>query len=152
MLRKPRNDPNFPFTWPDPGLLPAKAAYPLLSHATAALVTSGTAALETGLFRVPQVVCYYVAAGKIVSFLRRHLLKVKYISLVNLVANREVVPELVADGMNVKNVRQHLAEILPGGTAREAQLKGYEEMATLLGAPGAPERAAKEIIQRLQKA
>ena len=126
--------------------------YPLLSHATAALVTSGTAALETGLFRVPQVVCYYVAAGKIVSFLRRHLLKVKYISLVNLVANHEVVPELVADGMNVKNVRQHLAEILPGGTAREAQLKGYEEMATLLGAPGAPERAAKEIVQRLQKA
>lgn len=125
--------------------------YPLLAHATAALVTSGTAALETGLFRVPQVVCYYIAAGKFVSFLRRHLLKVKYISLVNLVAGREVVPELVADGMTVNNVRQHLAEILPGGTAREAQLKGYEEMVTLLGVPGAPQRAAKEIVDRLKQ-
>ena len=125
--------------------------YPLLSHATAALVTSGTAALETGLFRVPQVVCYYIPAGKFVSFLRRHLLKVKYISLVNLVAGREVVPELVADGMTLSNLRQHLTSILPGGTAREAQLAGYEEMAHLLGAPGAPERAAQEIVARLQR-
>ena len=124
--------------------------YPLLSHATAALVTSGTAALETGLFRVPQVVCYYIPAGKFVSFLRRHLLKVKYISLVNLVAGREVVPELVADGMNLPNLRHHLTSILPGGTAREAQLKDYEEMANILGAPGAPERAAQEIVGRLK--
>jgi lipid-A-disaccharide synthase len=64
--------------------------YSLLSHATAALVTSGTATLETALFRVPQVVCYYTAAGKLVSFLRRHILKVKYISLVNLIAGREM--------------------------------------------------------------
>ena len=123
--------------------------YPLLSHATAALVTSGTAALETGLFRVPQVVCYYTPVGKLVSFLRRHLLKVKYISLVNLVAGREVVPELVADGMTVNNLRQHLTSILPSGTAREAQLEGYEEMAKILGEPGAPERAALEIVERL---
>ncbi len=125
--------------------------YPLLSHATAALVTSGTAALETGLFRVPQVVCYYTPVGKLISFLRRHLLKVKYISLVNLVAGREVVPELVADGMNLPNLRHHLISILPGGTAREAQLKGYEEMANILGAPGAPERAAQEIVERLKQ-
>ena len=125
--------------------------YPLLAHATAALVTSGTAALETGLFRVPQVVCYYTPVGKLVSFLRRHLLKVKYISLVNLVAGREVAPELVADGMTVNNLRQHLTSILPGGTAREAQLKGYEEMAEILGEPGAPERAAQEIVERLKQ-
>jgi lipid-A-disaccharide synthase len=124
--------------------------YPLLSHATAALVTSGTAALETGLFHVPQVVCYYIPMGKLITFLRRHLLKVKYISLVNLVAGREVVPELVADGMTVNNLRQHLTSILPGGTAREAQLKGYEEMAKILGEPGAPERAAQEIVTRLK--
>ena len=125
--------------------------YPLLSHATAALVTSGTAALETGLFRVPQVVCYYIPMGKLISFLRRHLLKVKYISLVNLVAGCEVVPELVADGMNLPNLRQHLTSILPGGTAREAQLKGYEEMAKILGEPGAPERAAQEIVERMKQ-
>lgn len=122
--------------------------YPLLSHATAALVTSGTAALETALFRVPQVVCYYTPVGKLISFLRRHLLKVKYISLVNLVANREVVPELVADTMTVPNLSRHLTSILPGGSAREEQLKGYEEMASILGQPGAPERAAQEIVER----
>ena len=69
--------------------------YRLLQHAEAALVTSGTATLETALFRVPQVVCYYTPVGKLVSFLRRHILKVKFISLVNLIADREVVKELV---------------------------------------------------------
>lgn len=80
--------------------------YRLLQQAEAALVTSGTATLETALFRVPQVVCYYTAAGKLVSFLRRHILKVKYISLVNLIADREVVTELVADGMTVANIKR----------------------------------------------
>ena len=82
--------------------------YRLLQQAKAALVTSGTATLETALFRVPQAVCYYIPVGKLVSFLRRHILKVKYISLVNLVANREVVKELVADTMTVTNVRSEL--------------------------------------------
>ena len=82
--------------------------YRLLQQARAALVTSGTATLETALFRVPQVVCYYTPIGKIISFLRRHILKVKYISLVNLVANKEVVRELVADTMTVANVRAEL--------------------------------------------
>lgn len=89
--------------------------YRLLQQAEAALVTSGTATLETALFRVPQVVCYYTAAGKLVSFLRRHILKVKYISLVNLIADREVVTELVADGMTVANIKKELAKIVSGG-------------------------------------
>ena len=89
--------------------------YQLLAHAKAALVTSGTATLETALFRVPQVVCYYLAMGKVVSFLRRHILKVKYISLVNLVADKEVVRELVADTMTVSNVRSELDALLMEG-------------------------------------
>ena len=76
----------------------------LLQQADVALVTSGTATLETALFRVPQVVCY-ILVGKLVSFLRRHILKVKFISLVNLIAGREVVRELVADTMTVENMR-----------------------------------------------
>ena len=124
--------------------------YRLLRYASAALVTSGTATLETALFRVPQVVCYYTAAGKFVSFLRRHILKVKYISLVNLVAGREVVTELVADGMTVANVRRELARILPGGDGRETMLSGYDEMARILGAPGASERAAGMMVNRLK--
>lgn len=118
----------------------------LLQHSTAALVTSGTATLETALFRVPQVVCYYIKAGRLASLARRLFLKVPYISLVNLVCGEEVVPELVAEQMNVSNVRLHLASILPGGPARATQLKGYERMANILGEPGAPARAAKKIV------
>ena len=86
--------------------------YRLLQQSKAALVTSGTATLETALFKVPQVVCYYVAFGKFVSWLRKKILKVRFISLVNLVANREVVRELVADGMTVDNVRNELDALL----------------------------------------
>lgn len=120
--------------------------YRLLQHSTAALVTSGTATLETALFRVPQVVCYYIKAGRLASLARRLFLKVPYISLVNLVCGEEVVPELVAEQMNVSNVRLQLASILPGGPARAAQMKGYERMANILGEPGAPARAAKKIV------
>lgn len=124
--------------------------YRILSHARAALVTSGTATLEAALFRVPQVVCYYTACGKLVSFLRRHILKVKYISLVNLVAGREVVRELVADGMTVGRVREELGRILTDGHDRGGMLRGYEEMASRLGTPGAPVRAAREMISSLK--
>lgn len=124
--------------------------YELLSHATAALVTSGTATLETALFRVPQVVCYYIRGGWLVSRLRPYFLKVPFISLVNLIAGREVVPELVADGMNVRQIRSCLTAILPGGPQREAQLQGYEEVARRLGQAGAPRRAAREMVKLLQ--
>lgn len=124
--------------------------YDLLSEATAALVTSGTATLETALFRVPQVVCYFMQFRQIASFLRKLLIKVKYISLVNLIADSEVVPELVAEHMTVKTCRRHLASILPGGEARETQLRGYEEVARRLGEPGAPRRAAQQILQCLK--
>lgn len=124
--------------------------YRLLQHSTAALVTSGTATLETALFRVPQVVCYYMKWGRLVSFARKIVLKIPYISLVNLVAGEEVVPELVAEQMTPKNVRRHLGSILPGGPAREAQLQGYDRMASILGEPGAPKRAAREIYTKLK--
>ena len=125
--------------------------YRLLRYSKAALVTSGTATLETALFRVPQVVCYYTAAGKLVSFLRRHILKVKYISLVNLIAGKEVVKELVADGMTVANVRKELRDILPGGGRRDAVLTGYKEMARILGEPGASGRAARMMVRWLDR-
>ena len=125
--------------------------YRLLRHSEAALVTSGTATLETALFRVPQVVCYYTAAGKLVSFLRRHILKVKYISLVNLVSGSEVVTELVADGMTVDNIRRELSAIIEGGSRRIQMLSGYDRMIQILGTPGASERAAKLMVKHLKK-
>lgn len=124
--------------------------YRLLQQAEAALVTSGTATLETALFRVPQVVCYYISAGKLVSFLRRHILKVKYISLVNLIANREVVTELVADGMTVSNIKKELAKIISGGSGRSHMLSEYDRLIGILGEPGASERAAAQITALLK--
>ena len=124
--------------------------YRILQHSTAALVTSGTATLETALFRVPQVVCYYAKAGRLVSLGKRLILKIPYISLVNLIAGKEIVPELLAEKMNVENLRLHLSSILPSGSARQLQLDGYEVMAQRLGAPGAARRAAKGMVSLLR--
>ena len=123
--------------------------YPLLSQATAALVTSGTATLETAMFCVPQVVCYETPIPKVIAFLKKHLIKVKYISLVNLIVDREVVPELVADTFSVENIRQHLERILPGGEARQRMLDGYEEVHRRLGDSHAPDVAASLICELL---
>ena len=124
--------------------------YRLLSHATAALVTSGTATLETALFRVPQVVCYYTAAGKLVSLLRRLVLKVPFVSLVNLIAGKEVVTELVAGDMSASAVKRELALILPGGKKRKQMLEDYGNLIQILGEAGASERAARQMLQALE--
>ena len=126
-------------------------AYPLLANAAAALVTSGTATLETALFGVPQVVCYETPAPRVAAFLRRHVLKVRYISLVNLIAGREVVPELVADTFTVGNIRRELARILPGGDGRRQMLDGYAEVARRLGSDVAPDNAARIMVGLLRK-
>ena len=125
--------------------------YRLLQQADVALVTSGTATLETALFRVPQLVCYHTPVGKLVSFLRKHILKVKFISLVNLIAGREVVRELVADTMTVENMRNELKRLLFQEDYRRKMLDGYEEMARLLGPAGAPRHAAREMVKLLKK-
>ena len=134
-----------------PAALVQGQTYRLLQHATAALVVSGTATLETALFGVPQVVCYYMRMGLAVSLLRKIVLKIPYISLVNLIVGSCVVPELVAGEMNVPNLRAHLASILPGGGEREAQLEGYRRMAQRLGQPGAPARAARLMADFLAR-
>ena len=125
--------------------------YALLSHSQAALVTSGTATLETALFRVPQVVCYYLPMGKFFSFLRRHILKVKYISLVNLVADKEAVKELVADQMTVENAHRELDRILKEGEGRTQMLDDYELMIQKLGPAGASHQASIKMIELLTK-
>ena len=120
--------------------------YPLLAEATAALVTSGTATLETCMFRVPQVVCYKMPLPRLSGFLKRHILSVRYVSLVNLIANREVVRELVAETFSVGNIRRELEAILPGGDKRQQMLADYEEVHRRLGESDAPDRAAQIII------
>ena len=124
--------------------------YDILRHASAALVTSGTATLETAIIGTPQVVCYYIPCGKLISWLRSKILKVKYISLVNLVADKEIVQELVADRMTHENIVKYLSDILPDGRGRQQMLDDYAEMNRILGGPGASTRAAKEMINCLQ--
>lgn len=125
--------------------------YRLLQQGEAALVTSGTATLETALFRVPQVVCYYSAMGKMFSFLRKHLIKVPFISLVNLIADREVVKELVFESMTVENMQIELSKLLFDPEYRQLMLNGYEDVAHRLGPVGAPRHAAAEMVRMLKK-
>ena len=125
--------------------------YPLLAKATAALVTSGTATLETCMFRVPQVVCYETPLPRLIGFLKRHFIKVKYVSLVNLIANREVVRELVAETFSVANIRRELEAVLPGGAGREQMLSDYDEVHRILGDSHAPDEAARIMIETLKR-
>ena len=125
--------------------------YPLLAKATAALVTSGTATLETCMFRVPQVVCYETPLPRLIGFLKRYVLNVKWVSLVNLIANREVVRELVAETFSVDNIRRELEAILPGGAQRERMLSDYDEVHRILGDSHAPDEAARIMIEKLRR-
>ena len=125
--------------------------YQLLSHTTAALVTSGTATLETALFNVPQVVCYETPLPKLIRFAFNHVLKVDYISLVNLVANKEVVPEMFADKFTIDEIANELYKIMPGQPARERMLAGYQEVLRELGSKVAPDEAASIMVDLLRK-
>lgn len=125
--------------------------YPLLAHSTAALVTSGTATLETALFDVPQVVCYETPLPKIIRWGFNHVIKCDYISLVNLVADKEVVPELFADRFSVDNIKRHLLALLPGTADREEMLAGYEIVRQRLGTESAPDNAASVMVDLLKK-
>ena len=125
--------------------------YQLLSHTTAALVTSGTATLETALFNVPQVVCYETPLPKLIRFAFNHVLKVDYISLVNLVANKEVVPEMLADKFTIDGIANELYKIMPRQPARERMLAGYQEVLRELGSKVAPDEAASIMVDLLRK-
>lgn len=125
--------------------------YSLLSHSAAALVTSGTATLETAMFGVPQVVCYETPVPKLIRFAFNHVIKVKYISLVNLIADKEIVQELLADRFTVHNITAELGKILPGGASRETMLDEYKEVYRRIGKKGAPDNAARLMYGLLNK-
>ncbi len=125
--------------------------YALLSHSYAAMATSGTATLETALFRVPQVVCYYIMCGKVVSWLRSLVLKVEYISLVNLVANFPLVRELVAHEMRERELAEELDRLLLDDFYRNRMFDEYDKMVIApLGEPGASEHAAEKMVELLK--
>jgi lipid-A-disaccharide synthase len=122
--------------------------YALLSHARAALVTSGTATLETALFHIPQVVCY---KGSYLSYkIAKQLVKIKYISLVNLIMDRLVVKELIQRGLIPKNFFRELYILLNDANARQKMISDYAELESKLGGPGASARTAKLIGNMLK--
>lgn len=124
--------------------------FALLSHATAALVTSGTATLETALFNVPQVVCYETPLPHLIRFCFNHIIKVKYISLVNLIADKEIVKELLADKFKVSLIKDELVKLLPGNPSRQKMLDEYQEVRRALGDSVAPDNAARLMVQLLR--
>ena len=123
--------------------------YELLSHATVALVTSGTATLETALLNVPQVVCYETPVPKLIRFAFKHIIKVRFISLVNLIADKEIVQELLADRFSIRNIANELYRILPGQPSRERMLADYQLVRDRLGSKVAPDNAARIMVEKL---
>lgn len=118
--------------------------YQLLHHAHAAVVASGTATLETALFNVPQVVVY--KGGTISIAIARLLVKIRFISLVNLIVDRKVVTELIQEDCNPQKVTEELAQIIEG-KGREEMLEGYAHLHQLMGEAGASEMTAKLIVK-----
>jgi lipid-A-disaccharide synthase len=120
--------------------------YNLLHHAHAAIVASGTATLETALFRVPQVVVY--KGGTISIAIARLLVKIKFISLVNLIVDRKIVTELIQEDCNPGKLKQEL-EVILQGAGRKKMLEDYDALLQLMGKPGASEKTAKLIYNDL---
>ena len=148
--------PSIPLTFyrevaQDPGLKVAfGAANQLAKLSRATLVTSGTATLETALLGVPQVVCYRANGRKLSYKIMERLLKVRYVSLPNLVADRQVVPELLVHKCTVDNVVHELEPLLYQGPQRDAQLAGYKQIRQRLGSDSAVANAAKLIVERVR--
>jgi lipid-A-disaccharide synthase len=121
--------------------------YDLLNCSTAAIVTSGTATLETALFNIPEVVCY--KGSKISYHIAKWLIKIKYISLVNLILDREVVKELIQDECNASKISEELLKILPGGSKREQMLNDYKNLKEVLGEGGASTKVAQSLLKTI---
>jgi lipid-A-disaccharide synthase len=123
--------------------------YDLLSHATAAVVTSGTATLETALFNVPQLVVY--STSWISYQIGKRLIRVPYISLPNLIADKKVVRELIQNDFSLDNLRQELGRLLSDATYKQEMLVGYELIREQIGEQQASERVARLILESLGK-
>lgn len=123
--------------------------YQLLQVASAALVTSGTATLETALFYVPEVVCY--KGNKISYLIAKNLVKVKYISLVNLIMDKPVLKELIQNDLTPKNIEEELSSLLTNHKRQRQLLEDYEDLRCKLGNAGASNNAAAIIVNDLNK-
>jgi len=124
--------------------------YELLQQSRAAVVASGTATLETAVINVPQVVCYIIELGRFTSLLRKVFLKIQWISLVNLIMNKEIVREFFQENCKPANVAGELRKILDEPAYRAEMLHNYQLMLAKLGPPGCADRAAEEMVDLLK--
>ena len=124
--------------------------YELLQQSRAAVVASGTATLETAVINIPQVVCYIIELGRFTSLLRKIFLKIQWISLVNLVMNKEIVKEFFQENCKPKAIAEELKKLLDEGSYREEMLQNYSLMLAKLGPPGCADRAADEMVNLLK--
>lgn len=124
--------------------------YDLLQQSQAAVVTSGTATLETALLRIPQVVCYLTGGGKILFEIGKRILKVKYISLVNLIMDKLIVKELIQHTCTKEMITEELNQILFEKEYRSQMFHNYQLLNEKLGGPGASARFARMIYQDLR--
>ena len=124
--------------------------YELLQQSTAALVASGTATLETAFIGIPQVVCYRIEAGRFGTWVKDRIVKVPFISLVNLIGGREIVKELFQQYCTVTTVSRELNQILTDHNYRDQMLLGYADVLTSLGGPGCAQRAANLMVDLLK--
>ncbi|MEN9400748.1 MAG: hypothetical protein RL632_1851 [Bacteroidota bacterium] len=122
--------------------------YDLLANSIAAVVTSGTATLETALFNVPEVVCY--KSSPVSYHIAKRLVKIKYISLVNLIMDREVVKELIQGACTAEQIRAELNKILPGGASRSQMEKDFNDLRQLLGGGGASKKVAQSLLKTIR--
>ena len=133
------------------GSMPVKVitnrTYEILSVAEAALVASGTATLEAALFDVPQVVCY--RTSRVTYRLAKLVIKVRFISLANLIMDREIVRELVQNDLNQKNLHRELLNIISSGYRHDIIKSDYRQLRKLLGESGASSRIASDMVQNL---
>jgi lipid-A-disaccharide synthase len=123
--------------------------YQLFKHSTLALVTSGTATLESALLDIPEVVCY--KGGFLSMLIAWIVIKVKYISLVNLIMNREVVSELKQYDLNPSRLYKEASVLLPGGSHRDEMLKDFAKLKEVLGGEGASERVGARVVNLLKR-
>lgn len=126
-----------------------KQTYRALSQSEVALVTSGTATLETAILNVPQVVCYHTPVPKLAYWGFKNILHTPFISLVNLISGREVVKELFAKFFTIDNIRKEVHQILNVQNYRNNMLNNYSELRDILGKPGASKNAAQFIVENL---
>jgi lipid-A-disaccharide synthase len=125
--------------------------YELLIHSRAAIVSSGTATLETAILNVPQVVVYQLTPNWLFKYLKKYFLKTRWVSLVNIILQKEAVTELIQSDFTLENIVRELEKIVHDPVNEQRMLDDYQHMMTLLGEKGASERAARTMVNKLKE-